>query len=48
VPLSRSVEERLFRYFDVTPYWTAPAAEPAPATGKGDEDGSDREPDGGS
>lgn len=35
-PLSRSGEEQIFRYFEVTPYWLeaeAEAAEPAPAAG---------------
>lgn len=33
-PLSRSGEEQIFRYFEVTPYWSeAESADPAPAAG---------------
>ena len=46
VPLSRSEEDRLFRYFNLTPYWVdADAGAPASARRR-DDDGSDRERDG--
>lgn len=44
VPLSRREENRLFRYFNLTPYWSGTAtAEPVPRVKRGDDDGSDRE-----
>lgn len=43
VPLSRTLEEQIFRYFDVTPYWVAGNAAGAVVAEGGDEDGSDRE-----
>lgn len=43
VPLSRTLEEQIFRYFDVTPYWMATSAAGAAEVEEGDEDGSDRE-----
>ena len=44
VPLSRREEDRLFRYFNLTPYWSdAIRADPVPLVERGDDDGSDRE-----
>lgn len=43
VPLSRALEEQIFRYFDVTPYWVATSAAGTPDAVEGDAHGRDRE-----
>jgi hypothetical protein len=45
VPLSRSEEDRLYRYFNLTPYWVDADAEDPALARRRDEDGSDRERD---